>query len=405
MTVSGCGDAGGDLGGDVARTRGPRSAAARRRRSRSPSARVPRAASSAARRRRRSSPRRPGARPPRARCGPGGRSREPGPAPAASRTWASRFERSSSSRVGHRAVAVADRDDVRARRGHAAHDVRRPAVSSIHPSRNHRAADSCAAPTSRVTPALVDASARDRLEAHELGHASAGGRSPAGWPSRSGRGRPRTRPTGASATLTAARVTSAPRSSVDRAHRQSWSVMPAVAIDANCDSTSLASTSRSRTVAGAVAHVVGEQRLGLEAERSEHADQRRLVGDHLDHELGQPEVHGVDHGLAREPAADAAPAAARGRRPGGPRRRGWTSRAAGRPRPSRRPRRRRRRSRAPCPGAPSAATTSGSSTSSLRNVRSASGMRAKKRLSAASSSGCDRSELHHHSFGSGRSSE
>src|SRR5829696_7267383 len=62
---------------------------------------------------------------------------------------------------------------------------------------------------------------------------------------------------------------------------------------------------------GAVADVVGQQRLRLEAQCPEHADQRRLVGDHLDHQLGEPEVHGVHHRLPCEAAPDPATAVLR----------------------------------------------------------------------------------------------
>ena len=66
--------------------------------------------------------------------------------------------------------------------------------------------------------------------------------------------------------------------------------MPAVAIAANCDVDVLREHHQVAHLAGAVAHVVGQQRLGLEAQRPEHPDERRLVGDDVDHELREPEL-------------------------------------------------------------------------------------------------------------------
>ena len=61
-------------------------------------------------------------------------------------------------------------------------------------------------------------------------------------------------------------------------------------------------------LARTVAHVVDQQRLGLEAERDEHGDQRLLVGDHLDDELGDAELERLEHGMTRECLSDAAAA-------------------------------------------------------------------------------------------------
>src|SRR5215216_7810675 len=43
-------------------------------------------------------------------------------------------------------------------------------------------------------------------------------------------------------------------------------------------------------LAGAIANVVDEQRFGVEAERAEHVHGRLLLGDDLDHHLGQAEL-------------------------------------------------------------------------------------------------------------------
>src|SRR5215217_2161898 len=55
---------------------------------------------------------------------------------------------------------------------------------------------------------------------------------------------------------------------------------------------------------GAIAYVIGQQRLRLEAERPEHPDQRRLVRDHVDHELRELELHRLPDSVASELAAD-----------------------------------------------------------------------------------------------------
>ena len=61
-------------------------------------------------------------------------------------------------------------------------------------------------------------------------------------------------------------------------------------------------------LAGPDADVFGQQGLGLEAELAEHGDQRLLVGDDLDHELGEVELEGLEDGMAREQPPDALPA-------------------------------------------------------------------------------------------------
>ena len=118
--------------------------------------------------------------------------------------------------------------------------------------------------------------------------------------------RPR-RPTGRSAVSTSC----ARRTVVDPGlHRriQRLSTMPAAAIDAHCSSTEWARTSRSRSAPDRSRTWSIEQRLGLEAERAEHRDQRLLVGDHLDDQLRQPELERLEHGVARERPPDAAAA-------------------------------------------------------------------------------------------------
>ena len=79
-------------------------------------------------------------------------------------------------------------------------------------------------------------------------------------------------------------------------------------IDANDSSTECASTIRSRSVAGLIADVVVEQRLGLEAEGAEHRDRRLLVGDDLHDHLPQTEAQRLEDGVLGERPAD--PAAA-----------------------------------------------------------------------------------------------
>ena len=54
--------------------------------------------------------------------------------------------------------------------------------------------------------------------------------------------------------------------------------------------------------------MVGQKRLGLEAEAAEHRDQRSLVGDHLDDELVQAHLDRVEHRPLGQPAPDAAAA-------------------------------------------------------------------------------------------------
>ena len=58
-------------------------------------------------------------------------------------------------------------------------------------------------------------------------------------------------------------------------------------------------------LAGPDADVVGQQGLGLEAELAEHGDQRLLVGDDLDDELGEIERKRLEDGMARKQPADA----------------------------------------------------------------------------------------------------
>ena len=89
----------------------------------------------------------------------------------------------------------------------------------------------------------------------------------------------------------------------------SSSAMPATTIDDHCSSTEWARTMRSRSVARLVADVVGEQRLGIEAERPEHRDRRLLVGDDLDDHLAQVELDRLEDGAPCERPADAAAAA------------------------------------------------------------------------------------------------
>src|SRR4051794_12938257 len=133
----------------------------------------------------------------------------------------------------------------------------------------------------------------------------------------------------------------------------------------------------------AVAHMVAQQALGLEAERGEQRDGALLIGDHLDVELAEPELDRLQECPPRERAPDAVPAVRRvdhepyladvirppaerddgdvaGHRPRGargppgavPRRRDPTPRRAGRRRRSRpppRPRTRARAARRPSP--------------------------------------------------------
>jgi len=56
----------------------------------------------------------------------------------------------------------------------------------------------------------------------------------------------------------------------------------------------------------AIADVVGQQRLGFEAQAAEHRDQRGLIRDHLDDELPQPHVDRFEHCLAGQETSDAA---------------------------------------------------------------------------------------------------
>jgi hypothetical protein len=46
-------------------------------------------------------------------------------------------------------------------------------------------------------------------------------------------------------------------------------------------------------VAAAVAHVIAEQTLGVEAERLEHRHRSLLLGDHLDEQLREPALEGL----------------------------------------------------------------------------------------------------------------
>src|SRR5687767_11620875 len=65
-------------------------------------------------------------------------------------------------------------------------------------------------------------------------------------------------------------------------------------------------------LAGAIAEMVPQDRLGDEAELLEHADRRLLLGDDLDEELAKLELaDGTDERLPREIATDAGPAALR----------------------------------------------------------------------------------------------
>src|SRR5439155_23906739 len=57
-------------------------------------------------------------------------------------------------------------------------------------------------------------------------------------------------------------------------------------------------------LAVAVADVVAQQALGLEAERLEHRHGAVLLGDHLDDQLAQPRLDRLDQRPAREVAAD-----------------------------------------------------------------------------------------------------
>src|SRR3954452_14360004 len=59
----------------------------------------------------------------------------------------------------------------------------------------------------------------------------------------------------------------------------------------------------------AVAHVVAQQPLGLEAEAAEHRHRTFLLSDDLDGELAQPAVERLQQRPARERAAEALPAA------------------------------------------------------------------------------------------------
>ena len=79
-------------------------------------------------------------------------------------------------------------------------------------------------------------------------------------------------------------------------------------IAANCSSTVLARTIRSRSSPLRSRTWSVEQRLGLEAERPEHRRSALLVGDHLDDELRQPELESVQDGAVRQRPADAVPA-------------------------------------------------------------------------------------------------
>src|SRR6266508_2463079 len=64
-------------------------------------------------------------------------------------------------------------------------------------------------------------------------------------------------------------------------------------------------------LAGLIADVILQQRLGLEAVRAEHANCRLLVGDDFDNHLREAEAHGCQHGATGEGASDAAAAVAR----------------------------------------------------------------------------------------------
>ena len=176
------------------------------------------------------------------------------------------------------------------------------------------------------------------------------------------------------------------------------STMPAAAIDAHCSVDRVREHEQVAQLARPVAHVVDQQRLGLEAERRGTSRSRLLVGDHLDDQLRQRRARAPRARRGARAPARRRGRAGRGRRRCGPRRRGSTSRAAGSRRRSRRRRRRRRAIARASPGRTQAATTSGSATSSFRNVRSASGMRVEEALERRPVAGLEPPDLHHASF-------
>ena len=338
----------------------------------------------------------------RARCGPGARPATPAPAPASEQRLGEPVRALVELRVGQRALAVADRDGLPGRSAAMLADRRPPRAPRqvTHPGTTAR--PRAARRRRRAsTPASVEATERSGSTRTTLATVSCRFEASLDAGLVAVEARPRTPPHGASAALTRRRAPGPRRRAASQlvgdaggGHRRELRL-----------------------------DVVGEHEQIADLDRCDRARGRRAAPRARSRapgtcaisaswsaitsttSLASPSSTGIVHGVARQRAAEAVPAVlgiddeahlADVARP---------ARAAARPRPEPTTSPRRWRSRARCPGRAHAVTTAGSSTSSLRNVRSASGMRAKKRTRAASSSAVIGRNSIRNSFAAGSSSE